>query len=690
MKNSDGTHGAAVSPGHIVGGGHYSLHVPLDDSGLVWLAQDEEQQRLAAIRFFPPEIRDDPHACASLKSRIELAAAVQHESICRVLEWYESPGVETFIATEYVEGKPMLEASGGAVRRGIPWESLSTTVASIARGLDALHPAGVVHHGLKPENILLSADHRVRLVNTVVAGVLMNPLFVPSALNDPAVLRCCSPQQLAGQEPSTADDFYSFGATLFELLTGAPVFSDANSIFQDIQSTPAPALRERLPEWPNSHAVPDVVIDFITACLNKDASARPQSFACLLSGQEQPAPIDSTPLPPERETVAPLLDLHTAEVVADSPSRTELELIQHARPVRPRSKTPWVIAALFLLLASAAAGWVFLDRQNQEKERIAAIAAEEVRQREAAETQRREAEEKLQRAIAARLKSEESARRAEEAARLAALAQEKQLLEAEAQARLDRERLAATQKANAEPQIKKPAPAPLPSADTDGFVAMFNGRDFTDWVGDTNHWSVRDSFITAQSKADDEKQRHLLVWQKGSVSDFEMQFSYRFRLLRGNKHPNGGVNYRLTGQTNLTCYQFDLVTNPKDNGSVNDDKRRSRLAGYGDSVTATSSNKHELIERLGDTNTLSAVRPEDWTRCVIIAKGNRLTHYINGELAADVTDGSKSKRHTAGLIALELYTRNTNNCATFMQFKDLKLKRLDGAGGNDPLVSKNP
>jgi hypothetical protein len=72
---------------------------------------------------------------------------------------------------------------------------------------------------------------------------------------------------------------------------------------------------------------------------------------------------------------------------------------------------------------------------------------------------------------------------------------------------------------------------------------------------------------------------------------------------------------------------------------------------------------------------------------VIIAKGNRLTHYINGLLVADVTDESRSKRHTNGAIALELYTRNTNNGATFLQFSDLKIKRLEGDGKSPGLLS---
>jgi hypothetical protein len=85
-----------------------------------------------------------------------------------------------------------------------------------------------------------------------------------------------------------------------------------------------------------------------------------------------------------------------------------------------------------------------------------------------------------------------------------------------------------------------------------------------------------------------------------------------------------------------------------------------------------------LLEQVGDTNKLNAVRPEDWNKCVIIAKGNRVTHYINGTMVGDVTDENQ-RRHTRGLIALELYTRNTNNAATFLQFDDLKLKKPSGS-----------
>lgn len=673
MNHSPDSNG--LTPGAIVGGGHYSLHVPLGESGLLWLAQDEELQRLAVVRFLPGAIRQDVRALEALKARVQAAGAVDHENVCRTLEWYESAAVETFVATEYVEGKPVTEVMNGGAGRPIPWDWLKPVAASVACGLEALHAAGVTHHGLKPENILVGADKRVKLLNAVVAGTLHNPLFNPAALSQPRELRCISPQQLGGHEPTPSDDFYSLGATLYELLTGGPVFADGRTMLQDIRSTPAPSLRERLAAQ-KAQPVPDEIIDFIMACLNKDAPQRPKSFGCLLPRRAEPIAV--APAAAAEKVVPMPVVATTAEVLPTVTSAAELELIRAARDARPR-RSPLALAAVVLLLLSLAGAWGFVHfrKQEQEKQRMAAAAASEARQRQEAEKAAQLAEEKARQETAARLKSEAEARKAKEAARLA---EERRRKEADALARREKELAAAQKPVTNAPAVNTQIAAepPTPSAPQDaGFTPMFNGRDLADWNGDTNYWSVKDGYITAQSPADAPKQRHLLTWLKGNVPDFEMHFSYRFRLLRGNKSPNGGVNYRLSGGTNFTCYQFDLVNAPKDNGAVTDDRKRQRLAGYGDSVTATSSNKHPLVATLGDTNKLNATRPEDWNKCVIIARGNRLTHYINGVLVADVTDVSTSKRHLNGAIALELYTRNTNNCATFLQFSDLKLKRLD-------------
>ncbi|HMJ90305.1 MAG TPA: family 16 glycoside hydrolase, partial [Candidatus Acidoferrum sp.] len=466
---------------------------------------------------------------------------------------------------------------------------------------------------------------------------------------------CFSPQQLEGEDPTAADDFYSFGATLYELLAGTPVFGDAKTLLSDMRSTSAPSLTERLRGIDS--AVPAKIVEFVMACLDKDAAQRPTSFEIFF-----PKPVVE-PVPQPERNVVPL-------ELTDSFTPAQTALLKQTRAaVRKRSLTPWLVAACLMVLAVGAAGAWFVKRSGAEKQRLVAAQAETDRLRADAEKQKHEAAllaEKQQKQNEARLQMEAELKRKEDQIRLAAAAEQRSRAE--------------TTKAVviAEPTKKVVAPLTV-SATDEGFVSLFNGRDLSDWSGDTNYWSVMDGAITGQLfPAAPVKQRFYLTSTQAKVEDFEIQFSYRFRLLRGNRQPNGGVGYRA--ETNkspeLSSYQFDLAPDAKSNGAVNEDKRRYRMAGYGEAAIARSSDKSEVLAQWTGTNQLSAVRAEDWNQCVIIAKGNHITHYINGLMVADVVDEHAKKRHRSGLIALELHSKNTNNPATFLQFRDIRLKRL--------------
>lgn len=643
--------------GHVIGGGRYSLHVPLGETNQVWLAQDEVDQRLVAIRFIPAALREDVRAFDALKQRVSAAAAVQHPNVCRILEWYEAPGVDPFVAMEYVEGQPLLPDLTARLAARLPWVHVAPVASAMANGLAALHAAGAIHHGVHPANVMVAAGE-VTLLNAVATGVLLNPLFAPSALQRPHALRCFSPQQLNGEPPTTADDYYSFGATLYELLTGSPVFGDAATLLADIVSKPAAPLTT-----PNND-VPPAAAEFIMACLSKSAADRPTSFEPMLI-QPASAPIAASAVAPEAERkVVPL-------VVDDAPERTAL--MKHAPTTMPkRSVMPWLAATASIIIAAGVAGAWLVKQSNVERQRVAAVEAEAQRLRVEAEQQKQQA------ALLAEKQQQESAARARAEAEL------KRKLEQERQAQLaaaaeERARKAAAARLTATELVKKAVSPLVPSTTNDGFSSLFNGRDLSEWSGDTNLWSVLDGVITGQLLPGvPTKQRFYLISNKGRVEDFELRFSYRFRVLRGNKQPNAGVVYRAAtnGAPELSGYQFDLALDARNNGAVNEDKKRYRIAGYGEAAIARANDKSQVLEQVTQTNALNAVRAEDWNQSVIIARGNHLTHYINGLLVADVIDENTKKLHPSGLIALELYSRNTNNPATFVQFRDLRLKKL--------------
>jgi hypothetical protein len=350
----------------------------------------------------------------------------------------------------------------------------------------------------------------------------------------------------------------------------------------------------------------------------------------------------------------------------------------HAAP--RRNKTPALVASVLLVCATACAGAWFVKQSRAEKERLAAAQEEAAQQaerlRKLAEEQRLQSamfEEKKQQEAQARQRAEaELKRRQSEAAQKAAAESERREIHATVQP--------VVQKA-----VKPAAPQALtPSTTDEGFVTIFNGQDLSGWQGATSIWSVLDGCITAQVPSDATgHKRAYLVWKNGTVEDFELRFAYRFRLLRGNKQPNGGVVYRAVTNNSpeLSAYQFDVAPDVKNIGAVNEDKKRYRLAGYGESAIAGANEKTQVVEQLGDTNKLFSVRPEDWNTGVIVARGNHLTHYVNGELSADLVDDNLKRIHKSGMLALEVYLRNTNNPATFLQFRDIKFKRLEKSSG---------
>ncbi len=681
--------GAQPSTGHVIGGGRYSLHVPLTESNLLWLAQDEAAQRLVTIRFFPPALCNDVRAFDTLKRRLSAALRIKQPNVARPLEWYEAPGVQPFLAAEYIEGTALAETLAQPGRAGVSWEALRPHAEQIAAALTTLHGTAVVHHGVCPENLVLAGD-TVRLLNVVTTGVISNPLFVPEILSQVQELRCFSPQQIEGAEPSPADDMYAFGATLFELLAGAPVFRDAKTLLADIRSTPAPSLAVRLRELQREAEVPAEVVAFIAACLGKDAARRPSSFDALFP-KAAPVPV-ATP-------AMPLVVMDGGE--GDTAlQRAEAARVRETRDrTRGRSVLPWAIAACLVACAAVAGGAWYMKQSRVEQQRLA-LANEKANQaaqeaenlkRTAAEQQRlaAQAEEKRRAEATARERAEtELKTKQAEAAQLVAV-EERRRAEAEARARLAEAAIKKEEKPAPEP---KRLTNPLPfSTTSDGFVSIFNGRDLSDWEGAKAVWSVMEGAITAQlPQTATPRTRHYLVWKKGNVDEFELQFSYRFRYVRGNKQPNGGVLYRAhTNSTpELSSYQFDITSVAKDNGSMVDDKKRYRVIGNGDSGIARNGEKvAEVIETVGDTNALAGIKAEDWNKCVVVARGNHFTHYINGIVVADLIDENKSRFHSSGLLALELHAKNTNNPATFVQYRDIKLKRLTKESG---LASTKP
>lgn len=212
------------------------------------------------------------------------------------------------------------------------------------------------------------------------------------------------------------------------------------------------------------------------------------------------------------------------------------------------------------------------------------------------------------------------------------------------------------------------------AADEEGFVSLFNGKDLSGWRGDKAYWSVEDGAITAKTTKDGrltkEKYNTFLIWEGGQPADFELRLKYK--IVGGNS----GVQYRSRvideAKFILSGYQADIDSSPTYTGINYEERARAILAKRGESVTIGADGKKES-KKIGDAAELQAkVKNEDWNDYRIVAKGNHLQHFVNGELMSEVIDNQKDKAATSGVIGLQAHA----NFDMTVQFKDVWIKEL--------------
>ena len=214
-----------------------------------------------------------------------------------------------------------------------------------------------------------------------------------------------------------------------------------------------------------------------------------------------------------------------------------------------------------------------------------------------------------------------------------------------------------------------------------GFKSLFNGKDLTEWDGNPKLWSVQDGAITGKTGSDaDTKINHntFLVWKGGDVADFELRLSYK--IVGGNS----GIQYRSkvveTGTFGpiVGGYQADFEAGKTYSGILYEERLRGILAQRGQKTVikeVDGKTKVEVVGSLGDTKEIQAkIKDEDWNDYAVIAKGNHLQHFINGQQTVDVIDEQDAKAAKSGILALQIHV----GPPMAVQFKNLRIKNLSG------------
>ena len=197
---------------------------------------------------------------------------------------------------------------------------------------------------------------------------------------------------------------------------------------------------------------------------------------------------------------------------------------------------------------------------------------------------------------------------------------------------------------------------------------MFTGTDLAKWSGDPRIWRVENGVIIGETNDSDKKlaANSFLIWQGGKPADFELEYQAR---VTGN---NSGVQYRSTVRDAATWsvggYQMDLHPNPPYLGQLYEERGRGIVCLRGQRVTLRD--QPEETAKLA----IPAVTLAEWNTYRIVARGHVLQHFVNGQLAAEITDLNPAKRAASGVVALQVHAGPSMKA----EFKNLRLLELPG------------
>ena len=201
--------------------------------GAVVRAMDSKLKRDVALKFLPPETTRDPKKVAELRGEAEIASRIKHENVVSILSWHEVDGIP-FYAMELVEGESLNDL---VRRRGrLPTAEALRIIAESARGVEALHQVGIIHRDIKPQNILISRDGRVKITDFGISrtqdSISMESLHGNKIAGTPQFM---APEQARGEAATKHSDIYSLGATLYLMLTGRPPVRNAATVKEQIK-----------------------------------------------------------------------------------------------------------------------------------------------------------------------------------------------------------------------------------------------------------------------------------------------------------------------------------------------------------------------------------------------------------------------------------------------------------------------
>ncbi len=286
---------------------HYRITAALGAGGMgeVWRATDTRLGREVALKALPEDFAADPDRHARFEREAKLLASLNHPNIA-TLYGLEHLGGNHVLVMELVEGEGLDEV----IARGpVPVDEAVSIARQIAEALEAAHDAGIVHRDLKPANVRIRPDGTVKVLDFGLAkawdaptgdsGLSLSPTLTHHATAAGVLLGTAaymSPEQARGRPVDKRADIWAFGAVLWEMLTGRPLFEG-----ETVSDVLAAVLTREVDHGALPEATPPSIRALLHRCLERNPKNRLHDIADarivideVLSGRSEPAATAST------------------------------------------------------------------------------------------------------------------------------------------------------------------------------------------------------------------------------------------------------------------------------------------------------------------------------------------------------------------------------------------------------------
>lgn len=334
-------------------GENYRLQWIVGHGGMstVWLADDLRRNREVAIKVLKPEFSDNQEFLSRFRNEAHTVEQIQHPNVVATYDYSELTDDRgrqfCYIVMEFIRGESLADL---LAREGKLSEDRALgIIEQAAHGLATIHAMNLVHRDIKPGNIMITPDDRVKITDF---GIAKAAAAVPLTRTGMVVgtAQYVSPEQAQGQQVTAASDVYSLGVVGFELLSGNRPFTGDSSVSVAISH-----IRDAAPSLDVSVSAP--ARELIAIALRKDPARRFAEGGAFAAAVSQVRlgrrPQDPSPTPMAEPHYAPT---DTATTVM--PVGTPAEVLKSSTSEEPQksSKGGWIAAAALVALIAAGGG----------------------------------------------------------------------------------------------------------------------------------------------------------------------------------------------------------------------------------------------------------------------------------------------------------------------------------------------